>query len=186
MSASTRAIVHIARIRNGDRLHKSAGKVSKSLVLDPKVKPKIPDAVGQPRPGDYLRVQRPGLHQAPILAKLVGSGQHGVTVEDQTGKQIRVRHEHVLEHHPQPAPKERAGFARALHAQGVPMPVQERFLKLDAHGIAARRPTAEQLANVEQLTAYGIPLDVAAITEDASYEDVRALLAQYIDDPLND
>lgn len=184
MSASTRAIIHIARIRNGEQLHKSAGKVSKSLVLDPKAKPKIPDAAGQPKPGDYMRVQRPGMHAAPILAKLVGSGRHGVTVEDQTGKQIRVRHEHVLEHHPQPAPKERAGFVRALHAQGVPMPVQERFLKIDAHGVAARRPSAEQLANLEQLTAFGIPIDMEAVSEDASYDDVQQLLANYIDDPL--
>lgn len=186
---NTRATLTLARHRAALRKSDSAApkKIAINLNRKPnplglKEAPKLPNQVAAG--GDYVRVMRPGLHQEPVLARTVASGKHGITAIDNTGRQIKVRHEHVVERYAVPAPSERGTFASALAAQGVPVSLDERFLKLDASGQARRRPSLDQLALLEVLsTQYGVPIDMERTQNDASFDDAQALLARYVSDP---
>jgi hypothetical protein len=181
---TTHAILTLARHAAAARnLAKSAGvhqKVAVKLakLQKPEPQPKLP------KPGDYVRVQRPGMHDAPTLARAVSSGRHGVTVSDADGRKIKVRHEHVIEHQSAPTGKERAEFASSLNAAGVPTSVADRFLLLDHTGTAKRRAGLDQLALMEHLTTqFGVPIDIGRVQSDATYDDAQELLERYIDDP---
>lgn len=180
-----RTMLALARFERQDLLHKSASGTRRQqpkLALDPK-KASTPQPSKDLQIGDYLRVQRPGLHQEKILARLLAVGKDGVTVADQRGQKVRVRHDHIVERHAQPSGAERAAFARALHSQGVPVPLEDRFLRLDPQGRPARRVSTSQIALMERLASYGIPVDVARIREEATYAEAEELLSDYVTDP---
>lgn len=178
----------VARFRTRQQLKKSRGAPAPRLVLQKGGAPGAAKAAAkaQPvtaRPGNYARVQRPGMHQQPVLARVVGAGQHGITVLDDSGQKVRVRHEHVIEAHSQPSTNERAQFARQLASSGVPIGLDQQFLKLDPHGRPRRRPTVSQLGMLEALTDHGVPLDLDGIRESASYDDAQALIDRFVNDP---
>jgi hypothetical protein len=179
-----RAFLTLARHRTAAagmvKAHTARPKVAVNVAKQPKP-PKPPK---QPNPGDYVRVQRPGMHDAPTLARALSSGRHGVTVADSNGRRVKVRHEHVLEHQSAPTGKERAEFASSLHAAGVPVSLADRFMLLDHTGTPARRAGLDQLALLEHLTTqFGVPIDMARVQSDATFDDAQALLSQFVDDP---
>lgn len=181
----TRTMINLARHeRRAEQLAKGQAAPSKPparLTIDPK-KPKRPRPTYTPA-GGYVRVQRPGLHEQPALARLLSVGKHGITVADDQGRPMRVRHEHVLEGHAAPSGQERALFAGALASQGIPVPLEERFLKQDHVGSTPRRPTASQLALMEAVTAHGVPYDVPTIAEHATWEEAERLISMFVSDP---
>jgi len=175
---NARAVLAVARHTTKA---KTPGKAGPKLGVDIAKQPKQPKL---PAPGDYVRVMRPGMHDVPTLARAVSSGRHGVTVADANGRNIKVRHEHILEHQAAPTGKERAEFASALSAAGVPVSAADRFLKLDHTGTAKRRAGLDQLALMEHLTTqFGVPIDLARVQSDATFDDAQELLSQYVDDP---
>src|SRR5215813_2997168 len=128
------ALAHFAQAR--DELRKATPHISLRLGIDmnkPPTRPKPPKA---PRSGSYARVMRPGMHDKPVLARVVSSGKHGITAVDHGGKPIKIRHEDVISYHESPTPQDRAELMRALSAQGVPVSLEDRFLKLDGLGRA--------------------------------------------------
>lgn len=140
----------------------------------------------QPRayaaPGGFVRVQRPDQHAEPILARLVAVGEHGITATTERGHRLRVRHAHVVEPNALPSGRERAQFAASLADAGVPVPLDEQYLHLNAEGKALRRATQSQIALMQALTGHGVPYNLEAITA-ASYDDAEALIGQYVTDP---
>ncbi len=188
MASDSRSVIGLARFRAAAaRLQKgqaAAVPPQPKVTVNPTKQPKQPQAPNMPAPGDYVRVMRPGMHKEPILARTLAAGRHGVTVADGEGRKLKVRHEHVAERYPRPTPKERAEFNRQLAAMGVPIGLEDRFLKLDADGKATRRPSIDQLAMLETLTTqYGIPVDMEAVQTDASFDQAQELLGRYVDDP---
>lgn len=182
--SATRRMISLARIaRRAELLQKSrGGKAAGRLAVDSTRKPR--KAPVYPDPGGYVRVQRPNLHEQPMLARLLSVGRHGITVADANGRSVRVRHEHVLERHAAPTGRERAGFSQALAAQGIPVPLAERFLKTDSQGRAVRRPTSSQLALLQAIgEGHGVPVDLAAVQEGATYDEAEAILGMFITDP---
>lgn len=184
----TRMFIRLNRLKRGSRLAKSqpAGSaVRPRLEINPtrakETQPPIKPTTA--RPGGYVRVQRPDMHAAPILARCISVGKDGIMIHDDRGTRVKVRHAHVLEAHATPTGQERAGFARALAAQGVPVGLEEQFLQLDAAGRPRRRPTASQLQLLEALTQHGTPIDLEGVRAGATYEDALALLRRYVTDP---
>jgi len=172
-------VIALARFRSArDRLRKSAAQPA-ALTVDPKAAPK---AQG-PQPGAFVRVQRPNVHPQPTLARLLSSGKDGVLVMDAQGRAVKVRHTHVVDRVARPTARERATFASETAAMGIPQSLEDRFLSLDPQGQPARRPTAAQLGLLQELTAHGIPVDLARIGTDATYDDAEDLLARYVTDP---
>lgn len=181
--SKARTLINLARHSSrADRLQKSgpAAQVAR-LTVDPK-RPR-PTKQVYAKPGGFVRVHRPGVHEQPTLARLLSVGNHGITVADDQGRPLRVRHEHVTEGHAAPSGRERAAFAAALNAQGIPVPLPERFLQLNHAGHAPRRATRSQLELMSALTAHGVPYDLGAIQEGATFEDAEQLLGMYITDP---
>jgi hypothetical protein len=186
---SVKTLLALARLATF-RLHKSAapqpnvGVRKRVMGGDPNLMQPMPNPAPL-RPGDYARVQRPAHHAQPTLTRIVSSGAHGVVALDDNGQQVRVRHEHVLEAHAQPTPQERAEFARAVAAQGVPISTEDRYVTTDAHGRSRRRPTASQLMLLESMAEHGTPIDIESVRESATYEEVQELLRRFVIDPSN-
>lgn len=179
---TTHAILALARHARAARaLEKSAAHAGPKVAVKLAKQPPTPQ---HSKPGDYVRVQRPEMHDQPTLARVLSSGKHGVTVSDAAGQRIKVRHEHVTERQSAPSGKVRAEFASALSAAGVPMSIEDRFLQLDHTGAAKRRAGLDQLALMEHLTTqFGVPIDTDRVQSDATYDDAQELLAMYVDDP---
>jgi hypothetical protein len=185
LKPTTHAVLTLARhTRAAAQLQKSKVPGVKLGVKLGEKPPKDPKPPKLPMPGDYVRVQRPGMHDAPTLGRAVSSGKHGVMIEDPHGRKIKVRHEHILEHHAAPTGKERAEFANSLSAAGVPVSLTDRFMQLDHTGTAKRRPDLSQLAMLETLTTqYGVPIDMERVQGGATFDDAQELLGRFVDDP---
>lgn len=170
----TRDRIALVRFQtHADRLSKSGGR-RQSVGL--RTDANVPEQPAQ-RSG-FVRVQRPGQHPQPVVAQLMSAGTHGITVRDANGQTTKVRHAHVLDNDVKLTAKERAQFAQALHARGVAGDPQEMF-----HTGTARRPTTSQRDLLSALVEEGVPLDMDAIRDLATYDDVQALLERYVSDP---
>lgn len=133
--------------------------------------------------GGFVRVQRPNLHAAPILAQLISHGTHGVQCVDAHGTRIKVRHEHVLERDVTPTADERAAHITAQARRGAAVDASERFLLPDAMGNVSERPTEAQMGILHEITRHGVPIDVARVQGEATQDDVQAILRRFINDP---
>lgn len=179
--SATKEILTLARFHQSRENLRKSSKPAAQLTLAKDAKPQPKPASSMP--GDLVRVQRPGMHQAPIVASLVSTGRHGIVARDSSGRHIKVRHEHVVDMRPMTTARDRAEYASELAAAGVEVPIEARFLKLSPKGSADRRSTESQRALMEVLaSSHGVPLDMERISEHASYDEAEELLARYVTD----
>ncbi len=170
---------HVDQFRKRQAEGRGKPKPNPKLGIDPKKR----TSKHQIKPGAFVRVQRPDLHQAPTLTRLICMGKDGVRVCDDQGRAINIRHDHIVEHVPGVTGKERAAFALSVAGRGVPLSLEDRFFHQSHDGQAPRRATVHQLSLLDHLTQHGIPVDMSRVREGASYDDAQAILRRFVNDP---
>jgi hypothetical protein len=173
-------------VKLGAASGKGAAPGANQRPIDPML-PKAPDSMQAPyaAAGGFVRVQRPNLHAAPILAQLVSHGKHGIQAVDSNGTRIKVRHEHVLERDVMPTADERAQHLTTLARRGAPVDASERFLTPDTMGKVSTRPTEAQIGLLTEIARHGTPIDLARLQAEGTQDDVHAILRRFVNDPHN-
>lgn len=128
----------------------------------------------------HALVQRPD-HKQAVAGRVIAVGKHGIHLRSDDGKVHKVRHEHVLDHRAAVSQEdpEWPEAAQALHQQGIPMDVEERFRKPTAQTGERGVPkgAAEMLQMLED---QGVPVDTKRLLSEGTPDEIEEVLSRYV------
>lgn len=121
----------------------------------------------------HALVQRPD-HAGPVAGRVVAVGRDGIHLRDDSGKHHKVRHEHVLDHQAPVGEEEWLDAADALHRQGVPIDVDERFRG------PVGGPGSKEGAMLDGIKESGLPIDTDRLRKEGTDADIKEVLDRHV------